>query len=80
MALYYTTVHVLSSSVLHYTVADPDIPFRGGDEMRLNAKGTVGSFQGRNLIYNKIIGRGGGGGARSASIVHSHSMTNCMRT
>ena len=29
-----------------YAVADPDIPFGGGGghEMRLNAKGTVGSF------------------------------------
>ena len=35
------------------------------DEMRMNAKGTVGSFGGRKLIYNKIITRkkiwGGGG-------------------
>ena len=40
-----------------FAVADPDIPFGGGGghEMRLNAKGTVGSFGGRNLIYNKII-------------------------
>ena len=29
----------------------------GGHEMRLNAKGTVGSFGGRTLIYNKIITR-----------------------
>ena len=39
-------------------VADPDIPFRGGGgghEMRLNAKGTVGSFGQGKLIYNKII-------------------------
>ena len=28
-----------------------------GHEMRLNAKGTVGSFGGRKLIYNKIITR-----------------------
>ena len=27
----------------------------GEHEMRLNAKGTVGSFGGRKLIYNKII-------------------------
>ena len=37
---------------------DPDIPFRGGGggghEMRLNAKGTVKSFGGQTLIYNKI--------------------------
>ena len=41
-------------------MADPDIPFGeegGGHEMRLNAKGTVGSFGGRKLIYNKIITR-----------------------
>ena len=46
-------------------MAEPDIPFRGGGggggeghEMRLNAKGTVGSFGGRKLIYyNKIITR-----------------------
>ena len=42
-------------------MADPDIPFRGGGggghELRLNAKGTVGSFGGRKLIYNKIISR-----------------------
>ena len=40
-------------------MADPDIPFRGGGghQMRLNAKGTVGSFGGRILIYNKIISR-----------------------
>ena len=41
-------------------VADPDIPFRvggGGHEMRLNAKGIVGSFGGRKLIDNKIITR-----------------------
>ena len=31
-------------------VADPNIPFRGWGEMRLNAKGTVGSFGGRKLI------------------------------
>ena len=37
-------------------MADPDIPIRG-HEMRLNAKGTVGSFVGRTLIYNKIITR-----------------------
>ena len=43
-------------------VADPDIPFRGGGgggggghEMRLNAKGTIGSFGQGKLIYNKII-------------------------
>ena len=29
----------------------------GGHEMRLNAKGTVESFGGRKLIYNKIINR-----------------------
>ena len=45
------------------SVTDPDIPFRGGGgggerhEMKLNAKGTVGSFGGRKLIYNKIITR-----------------------
>ena len=40
-------------------LADPDIPFRGvcvgggggGHEMRLNAKGTDGSFGERKLIY-----------------------------
>ena len=38
-----------------FSVADPDIPFGGrGDESRLNAKGTVGSFGGRKLIYDKI--------------------------
>ena len=45
-------------------VANPDISWRGGHEMRLNAKGTVGRFGGRKLIYNKIITRkrwGGGG-------------------
>ena len=34
--------------------------------MRLNAKGTAGSFGGRKLIYNKIMAHkiyGGGGGA-----------------
>ena len=39
-------------------MADPDIPFGGGGggghEMRLNAKGTVENFGGRELIYNKI--------------------------
>ena len=42
---------------LRLSVADPDFPFRGGGghEMRLNAKGTVGSFGGRKLIYNKIL-------------------------
>ena len=32
------------------SVADPDIPFRGGGghEMRLNVKGTVGSLKGEN--------------------------------
>ena len=35
-------------------VADPDILF---NEMRLNAKGTVGSVGGRKLIWNKIITR-----------------------
>ena len=29
----------------------------GGLEMRLSTKGTVGSFEGRKLIYNKIINR-----------------------
>ena len=29
----------------------------GGHEMRPNAKGTVGSFGGQKLIYNKIITR-----------------------
>ena len=38
-------------------VADPDIQFRGAHEMRLNAKGTVGNFGGRKLIYNNIITR-----------------------
>ena len=38
-------------------VADPDIQIRGAHEMRLNAKGTVGSFGARILIYNKIITR-----------------------
>ena len=49
-------------------MADPHISFRvcgvcvgwgggwgAGHEMRLNAKGTVGSFGGRKLMYNKII-------------------------
>ena len=41
-------------------MGDPNIQFRGGwegwvGEMRLNAKGTVGSFGGKKLIYNKII-------------------------
>ena len=43
-------------------MADPDIPL-GGHEMRLNDKGTVGTFGRRKLIYNKIITRliwGGG--------------------
>ena len=38
--------------------------------MRLNAKGTAGSFGGRKLIYNKIMAHkiyGGGGGSRSSS-------------
>ena len=38
----------------------PDIRFGGvggAHEMRLNVKGTVGSFGGRKLIYNKIITR-----------------------
>ena len=46
-------------------MAGPDIPFRGeggGREggahvMRFNAKVTIGSFEGRKLIYNKIISR-----------------------
>ena len=39
-----------------FAVADTDIPMGGGGyEMRLNAKGTVGSFGGQKLIYNKII-------------------------
>ena len=41
-------------------MAGPDIPFvrggGGGHEIRLNAKGTVGSFGGRKLIYNKFRG------------------------
>ena len=36
--------------------------------MRLNAKGTVGSFRGRKLIYNKIITSGGGGMANKRSL------------
>ena len=44
-------------------MTDPDIPFGGGGggegeeahEMKLNAKGIVGSFGGRKLIYNNII-------------------------
>ena len=39
--------------------------------MRLNAKGTVGSFGGRKLIYNKIITlkiRVGGGGVGLAPL------------
>ena len=45
--------------IMKYTkaVADPDIPFRGAHEMRLNAKGTVESFEGQKLVYNKIITR-----------------------
>ena len=39
------------------SVVDPDIPFRGAHEMRLNVKGIVGIFGGRTLIYNKIITR-----------------------
>ena len=42
-------------------MADPDIPFRGVGgwvhEMRVNAKGTVGSFGGRKVLYNNIITR-----------------------
>ena len=47
----------------HNPVADIDITFRGvgsgggGNEMRLNAKGTVENFEQRKLIYNKIITR-----------------------
>ena len=40
-----------------YPVSGPDIPFRGGGgghEMKMNAKGTVGSLGERKLIYNKI--------------------------
>ena len=33
----------------------PDIPFSGAHEMRVNAKGTIGNFEGQKLIYNKII-------------------------
>ena len=34
--------------VVFFSVADPDIPFRGGaHEMSLNVKGTVGTFGGR---------------------------------
>ena len=44
-------------------MAYPDIPLGGGGwgggggghEMRLNAKGTIGSMGGRKLICNKII-------------------------
>ena len=42
-------------SCLWDAVADPNIQFRGPQEMILNAKGTVGSFGGRKLIYHKII-------------------------
>ena len=42
-------------------MAGPDIPFRGGGGgahvMIFNAKVTIGSFEGRKLIYNKIISR-----------------------
>ena len=31
---------------INKTVTDPDIPFRGAHEIRLNAKGTVVSFGG----------------------------------
>ena len=34
----------------------------GGHEIRLNSKGTVGSFGGQKLIYNKIITRKTNGG------------------
>ena len=51
----------LCNKISKDSVADPDIPFRGvgggGHEIRLNAKGTVGNFEGRKLIYNKIIPR-----------------------
>ena len=44
------------------SVADPDIQFSGWGGVgwglhgiKLNAEGTVGSFGGRKVIYNKII-------------------------
>ena len=33
---------------LQGAVVDPDTPFRGAHEMRLNAKGTVESLEGEN--------------------------------
>ena len=49
-------VHVDHTNLANSVVV-PDIPFRGGGghEMRINVKGTVGSFVGRKLICNKII-------------------------
>ena len=53
-------------SLYNNVVAGPDIPFRvcvcgggggGAHVMRFNAKVTIGSFEGRKLIYNKIISR-----------------------
>ena len=47
--------------------------------MRLNAKGTVRSFRGRKLIYNKIITRkfrgGGGGGGVAGTPISASDMT-----
>ena len=40
-----------------FAVADPDIPFRGAHEIRLNAKGTVRIFC--------FFFRGGGGGCEN---------------
>ena len=57
MSTYYVTEYspfTRESSATQLSVADPDIPFRGGGgggahefaEMRLNAKGTAGSLEG----------------------------------
>ena len=52
-------IAILTTRTFEISVADPDIPFRGGGggggggvghEMRLNAKGIVWSFVGRKLL------------------------------
>ena len=42
--------------------------------MRLNAKGTVGSFGGRKLIYDKIITRKMFRGVVKHSFIHSQNV------